>query len=172
MIMHPREQKVLDAIGTELSAGDPRLAAMLTIFTRLTALDGNPPDEDLITLQLELEPEPEVQAEADWPQRRLWPMPPSPLHPSLPLDGPLYRAPRRAPRPAAPRQDPRRGRPLWAAILPLALLVLLAVTIAVGLATTLRCEPGTGRAVCQPAGTTRTPGQSPGAPAGGPAHGR
>jgi hypothetical protein len=49
MILHPREQKALDVIGIELSSSDPRLAAMLGIFTRLTDLDGNPPDEDMIT---------------------------------------------------------------------------------------------------------------------------
>jgi hypothetical protein len=123
MILHPRDQKALEAIGSELRAGDPRLAAMLTIFTRLTALDGNPPDEDLITQAptRPLLPEPE----ADWP-RRLRPRP-------------LLTAP-------APRRVRRIARrPLWLAIVPVAMLVLLAVTVALGLASTLRCAPASSR---------------------------
>jgi hypothetical protein len=48
MILHPDEQQALDEISSDLAAAEPRLAAMLGIFTRLTAGEGDPPDEDLI----------------------------------------------------------------------------------------------------------------------------
>jgi hypothetical protein len=44
-----REHQVLERTGADLAAGDPRLAAMLAMFTRLTAAEGLPPDENLIT---------------------------------------------------------------------------------------------------------------------------
>jgi hypothetical protein len=50
MILHPDEQKSLDVIDSTLGAGEPHLAGMFSIFTRLTAEDGIPPDEDRITV--------------------------------------------------------------------------------------------------------------------------
>jgi len=44
-----REHRVLERTGADLAAGDPQLAAMLAMFTRLTAAEGRPPDENLIT---------------------------------------------------------------------------------------------------------------------------
>jgi len=48
MILHPDEQQALDEISSDLAAAEPRLAGMLGIFTRLTAAEGDPPDENLI----------------------------------------------------------------------------------------------------------------------------
>ena len=128
MILHPREQKALDVIGIELSSSDPRLAAMLGIFTRLTALDGNPPDEDMIT-----------QA-------------PRSLFAST--------SRRVSPAPHAAWRRP------WLVIVPM-VLVLLAVTVALGPAITRRCAPAPSQAghsahpraslSCRPFGTGRIP---------------
>jgi hypothetical protein len=118
MILHPRDQKTLDATASDLRAGDPRLAAMLAIFTRLTALDGKPPDEDLLT-QAPTRPL-LTEPDTDWPRRLR----------SRPLMTP-----------APPRVRRIARRPLWLAIVPIAMLVLLAVTVALGLASTLRCSP-------------------------------
>jgi hypothetical protein len=50
MILHPDEQNALDDIDRTLGAGEPHLAAMFTIFTRLAAGDGVPPEEDWVTV--------------------------------------------------------------------------------------------------------------------------
>jgi hypothetical protein len=44
----PDEHSALELIATRLRAAEPHLAAMFSIFTRLTAEEGNPPDEDWI----------------------------------------------------------------------------------------------------------------------------
>jgi len=48
MNLHPDEQSALELIAAKLRAAEPHLAAMLGIFTRLTAQEGIPPDEDRI----------------------------------------------------------------------------------------------------------------------------
>jgi hypothetical protein len=48
MILSPREQQALSYLDGQLAAGEPRLAAMFGIFTRLTADEGRPPEEDQI----------------------------------------------------------------------------------------------------------------------------
>lgn len=47
MDLLPEERKILDSIESDLCAAEPRLASKLRIFTRLTADDGQPPEEDL-----------------------------------------------------------------------------------------------------------------------------
>jgi hypothetical protein len=48
MYLLPEERKILDSIDSDLCAAEPRLASTFRIFTRLTADDGQPPDEDLV----------------------------------------------------------------------------------------------------------------------------
>lgn len=48
MYLLPEERKILDSIDSDLCAAEPRLASIFRIFTRLTADDGQPPDEDLV----------------------------------------------------------------------------------------------------------------------------
>ena len=43
MILTPREEQALSYLDGQLAAGEPRLAAMFSIFTRLTAQEGKPP---------------------------------------------------------------------------------------------------------------------------------
>jgi hypothetical protein len=44
------EHRALELIAARLRAAEPHLAAMFGIFSRLTAPEGDPPDEDLISL--------------------------------------------------------------------------------------------------------------------------
>jgi hypothetical protein len=44
----PDEHSALELIAARLRAAEPHLAAMFSIFTRLTAEEGSPPDEDWI----------------------------------------------------------------------------------------------------------------------------
>jgi hypothetical protein len=46
MSLLPDEQKVLDRLAGELGAQEPRLKSMFGMFTRLTAPDGQPPQEN------------------------------------------------------------------------------------------------------------------------------
>jgi hypothetical protein len=46
MKAHPDEHHALEQIAALLRAAEPHLAAMFSIFTRLTAHEGPPPDED------------------------------------------------------------------------------------------------------------------------------
>jgi hypothetical protein len=48
MILTPRQERALSYLDGQLAAGEPRLAAMFSIFTRLTAPEGKPPEEDQI----------------------------------------------------------------------------------------------------------------------------
>jgi hypothetical protein len=48
MKAHPDEHHALEQIATLLRAAEPHLAAMFSIFTRLTAHEGPPPDEDRV----------------------------------------------------------------------------------------------------------------------------
>lgn len=102
-----REQRILERTGIDLACADPRLAAMLAMFTRLTAKDGSPPDEDLITAR---------------------------LRPGHPPPGQT---------PAAAALQVMRGlavRPRWRAIVTAVVIALLALTMALGLASTFRCS--------------------------------
>lgn len=45
MSLRPHEQRILTQIEGALRAGDPKLAGMLSVFTRLTALEAIPVDE-------------------------------------------------------------------------------------------------------------------------------
>lgn len=49
MHLLPEERRTLDRIDHDLCAAEPGLASQFLIFTRLTADDGRPPDEDLVT---------------------------------------------------------------------------------------------------------------------------
>jgi hypothetical protein len=49
MSLLPEERRTLHRMDDDLSAAEPRLASQFRIFTRLTANDGQPPDEDLVT---------------------------------------------------------------------------------------------------------------------------
>ena len=46
MSLLPDEQKVLDRLAGELGAQEPALKSMFGMFTRLTAPDGQPPEEN------------------------------------------------------------------------------------------------------------------------------
>jgi hypothetical protein len=46
--LHPDEHSVLELIAARLRAAEPHLAAMFSIFNRLTVEEGDPPDEDRI----------------------------------------------------------------------------------------------------------------------------
>jgi hypothetical protein len=48
MKAHPDEHHALEQIAALLRAAEPHLAAMFSIFTRLTAHEGPPPDEDRV----------------------------------------------------------------------------------------------------------------------------
>ena len=48
MRAHPDEHHALEQIAALLRAAEPHLAAMFSIFTRLTAHEGPPPDEDRV----------------------------------------------------------------------------------------------------------------------------
>jgi hypothetical protein len=48
MKVHPDEHHALEQIAALLRAAEPHLAAMFSIFTRLTAHEGPPPDEDRV----------------------------------------------------------------------------------------------------------------------------
>jgi hypothetical protein len=48
MYLLPDDRKMLDSIDSDLCATERRLASIFRIFTRLTADDGQPPDEDLV----------------------------------------------------------------------------------------------------------------------------
>jgi hypothetical protein len=63
MDLLPDEQKVLDRLAGDLGAQEPRLASMFGIFTRLTAQDGRPPEEDALLASQRLRP-PSTQAGA------------------------------------------------------------------------------------------------------------
>lgn len=46
--LQPDERKLLELIAARLRAAEPHLAAMFSIFNRLTVEEGDPPDEDRI----------------------------------------------------------------------------------------------------------------------------
>ncbi len=46
--LHSDEHRALELIAARLRAAEPHLAAMFSIFNRLSAQAGDPPDEDLI----------------------------------------------------------------------------------------------------------------------------
>src|ERR1700677_2379868 len=48
MILTPDDHRSLQALEGKLAAGEPHLAAMFTIFSRLNAEEPPPPSEDLI----------------------------------------------------------------------------------------------------------------------------
>jgi len=118
MILHPDEQRALDVIESNLGAGEPHLAGMFTIFTRLTAGDGIPPDEDRITV---------FRPPGELPRRR------RPVPGRMPLSW--------------PGRDHRplgrlAGRPLRVALIPAALLVMLGLIIYSSVASGARCVAG------------------------------
>lgn len=131
MILHPDEQKALDVIDSTLGAGEPHLAGMFTIFTRLTAGDGIPPDEDRIRV---------FWPASELPRRRR----------SVSARMSLGR----------PGHDHRRlkslaGWPLRLVLIPAALLVVLGLIIYAGVTSSARCVAGS------PAHSTAATGYSP-----------
>jgi hypothetical protein len=121
MILTPREEQTLSYLDGQLAAGEPRLAAMFSIFTRLTAQEGKPPEEDQI----------------------------------------------RGPRPAAAQRRPRarRVRVLWRVIVPAVMLAALAVLVALGLTSSMRCQPAAPRPHTPAAASSGCPARGPGSPA-------
>jgi hypothetical protein len=115
MILHPDEQKALDVIDSTLGAGEPHLAGMFTIFTRLTAGDGIPPDEDRIKVF--------------WPAGE------------LPRRRRSVSARRTLGRPGRDHLQlgPLAGRPLRIVLIPAVLLVLLGLIIYASLTSSARC---------------------------------
>jgi hypothetical protein len=121
MILHPDEQSALDVIDTTLGAGEPHLAGMFTIFTRLAAGEGIPPDEDLIKA---------FRPASELPSRR------RPVS-ALGLLG----------QPRQPGQDHRgltrlRGRPLRFFLIPAALLAVLGLIVYASVTSSARCVAG------------------------------
>jgi hypothetical protein len=114
MILHPDEQKALDVIDSTLGAGEPHLAGMFTIFTRLTAGDGIPPDEDRIKV--------------------FWPASELPRRRSVSDHRTLGRPGR-----DHLRLGPLAGRPLRIVLIPAALLVILGLIIYAGVTSSARC---------------------------------
>jgi hypothetical protein len=118
MILHPDEQKALADIDTALGAGEPHLAGMFTIFTRLTDGEGMPPDEDRFKV---------LRPASELPRRRR----------SVSGRGLL----------SQPTQDPRglrrlTGRPLHFFLIPAALLAVLGLIIYASVTTSARCVTG------------------------------
>jgi hypothetical protein len=117
MILHPDEQKSLEIIDSTLGAGEPHLAGMFSIFTRLTAEDGIPPDEDRITV---------FCPAAELPRRR--------RSVSARMLG-------------RPGRDHRRlgllaSRPLRLVLIPAALLVMLGLIVYASVTSSARCVAG------------------------------
>jgi hypothetical protein len=164
MILHPDEQQALDEISSALAAAEPRLAAMLGMFTRLTAGEGDPPDEDLIV--------------AGWPIARTSRRAPGPRAKRFRAAQRLRLRPTsrgRRPAPAGRRRSARRtpGQALSGIVLPVALLLILVVTLVFGLRSEGTCKTshpaaarGAQAAVCQGTAPARPAAGSP-APARG-----
>jgi hypothetical protein len=145
MILSSDEQKALHYIGGHLREQEPRLAAKFAIFTRLTAEEGQPPDEDLIRA---------IRLPMRTPARRT-------------VRGFSAAARSRPPRARRPRE---RGRRRSLALVPAALLLLLILIITISLAKGTRCTTTTTRAAavtghvapatCRQAGTAKTASDS------------
>jgi hypothetical protein len=120
MILTPREEQTLTYLDGQLAAGEPRLAAMFSIFTRLTAQEGKPPEEDQI------------------------------------------RGVRTA---SAPSRPPSRRRRLaWRVLVPAVMLAALAVLVALGLTSSMRCQPAAGRPHTAAAASSGCPARGPASP--------
>jgi hypothetical protein len=116
MILHPAEQKSLDIIDSTLGAGEPHLAGMFSIFTRLTAEDGIPPDEDQIAV---------FRPAAELPRRR---------SASARMPGRPGRDHRRS--------GLLASRPLRLVLIPAALLVMLGLIVYASVTSSARCVAG------------------------------
>jgi hypothetical protein len=124
MILQPDEQNALDVIDDALGVGEPHLAGMFTIFTRLTAGDGIPPDEDRVRVRR--------PAAAPPPRRRS-------------ISARVSRA--RRGRPGRPGPGRRRGGPLAGrtlrfVLIPAALLVVLSLIAYASVTSRARCVAG------------------------------
>jgi hypothetical protein len=135
MILSPDDHRSLQAIDGKLAAGEPHLAAMFKIFSKLNAEEPPPPTEDLIVAR-----PPAVTQPADQPSRRNgW----------RGRRQARARAARSRPGAAAARRRPgtaglRGARGVWGPVaaiaVPMVLLVTLIVVVFFGLASTVKCQ--------------------------------
>ncbi|MEP7024531.1 MAG: hypothetical protein ABJB47_12175 [Actinomycetota bacterium] len=138
MTLHPDEQSALDLMDTTLGAGEPHLAAMFTIFTRLTAGEGMPPDEDRIPAVLPPGPPPKSRRRPLGRRRATGGG--RPVGRGLPTG---RRRPMGRRRPVGRTTAGRRlSRPLRIILVPAALLLVLALIVVASLAGTARCAVG------------------------------
>jgi hypothetical protein len=174
MILTPDDHRSLQVLDGKLAAGEPHLAAMFTIFSRLNAEEPPPPSEDLIVAALPAAPAPPESMKPKrhggrWRRAQL-----ARSQTPQPRTGqPQTPRPRteRA-RPAAWRGD-RGWKPLAAVAIPVLLLVTVIVVMFVGLASAMKCSPATTSArsgsstttltvpgAAGPAGCVKSPGQA------------
>jgi hypothetical protein len=130
MIMTPDDHRSLQAMDAELAACEPHLAAMFTIFTRLNADEAPPPPEDSIVAT------PPAAMRAEGAQRRR-------RGAGLGRSRPRPRTARTARARLAARRSDGGWRPTAVIAIPVLLLVTVIVVLFFGLASAVKCNPGT-----------------------------
>jgi hypothetical protein len=143
MILSPDDHRSLQAIDGKLAAGEPHLAAMFKIFSKLNAEEPPPPTEDLIVAR-----PPVVTQPADQPSRRDgWRGRRQARAQAARARAARARAGSRpgagaARRPGTAALSGARGvwGPVAAIAVPMVLLVTLIVVVFFGLASTVKCQ--------------------------------